>query len=66
MDFVVLVCESIFCAFLVYYTIEEAIEIKKHGISAYLGLGVWSFLDIIILAIGYTGIALNIYRYFKI
>lgn len=60
MDYVVLVCEAIFVLFLFYYTIEEIIEIRKHK-SEYFN-SVWSFLDVIIIGMGYVCVGMNIYR----
>ena len=33
LDYFVMACEVIFVLYLIYYSIEEAIEIRKHGIS---------------------------------
>jgi len=60
MDYVVLVCEGIFCFFLFYYTVEEILEIRKNG-TGYFN-SVWSFVDIIIIAMGIVCVSLNIYR----
>uniref|UniRef100_A0A915IHF6 Polycystic kidney disease 2-like 1 protein n=1 Tax=Romanomermis culicivorax TaxID=13658 RepID=A0A915IHF6_ROMCU len=60
MDYIVLVCEGIFCAFIVYYIIEECIEIFKHRCS-YFG-SFWNCLDLLVIAISLCCIGFSIYR----
>ena len=59
-DYFILALEILFAVFLVYYTIEEAIEIKIHKCKYFKE--VWNFLDIIILIIGFVCIGFNIFR----
>ena len=48
-DFVLMAFEFIFCFFVVYYMIEEAIEIKIHKLSYFTS--VWNLLDITVLVV---------------
>ncbi|RNA43788.1 polycystic kidney disease 2-like 1 [Brachionus plicatilis] len=63
-DFFILVCEIILCIFVLYYMIEEAIEIKKHRLSYFKAF--WNILDVVILAIAVVCIVFNIYRQEKV
>ena len=60
MDHFVMACEGIFIAFILYYFIEESIEIKKHG-TVYFS-DVWNIFDLIVICMGFICIAFNIYR----
>ena len=60
MDYFVLGCEIIAIFFLIYYTIEEGIEVNKHGL-AYI-FDIWNILDLVVLSMGYLCVVLNIYR----
>ena len=48
-EYFIMANEFIFIAFILYYIIEEALEIKKHGIK-YL-FSVWNILDIIVVVV---------------
>ena len=50
MDTVVFVCEVLFFVYLLYYTVEELIEIKVNG-KAYFS-DFWSYYDIFLLVLG--------------
>ena len=49
MDYFVMACEFILASFLVYYAIEEFIEIQKNSIF-YFG-NVWNVLDIVVIGV---------------
>ena len=53
-------CEGIFVLFMIYYTIEECIEIKKHKLK-YLK-SFWNILDLLVIILGYVCILFNLYR----
>lgn len=59
-DYFILALEILFAIFVVYYTIEEALEIKIHKLKYFKE--VWNILDIVILLIAYICIGFNIYR----
>lgn len=60
MEYFILACEFIFVLFIVYYMVEEAIEIKKHKLS-YLK-SMWNILDIVVIIIAILCIVFDIYR----
>ena len=59
-DFFIMACECIFCIFILYYTIEEVLEIKKHKLR-YLK-SFWNLLDILVIGISLVCIGFSIYR----
>ncbi len=46
--------------FLIYYTIEEIIEIKKHKLQYFKSF--WNVLDIVVLLLGYIAVLFHLYR----
>ena len=60
MDHFVMACEAIFVMFLVYYSIEEFIEIKKHKLSYFKSF--WNILDVVVILLGVVCIVFNLYR----
>lgn len=63
-DHFVMACEGIFILFIVYYTIEEILEIKKHKLKYFKSF--WNVLDVIVIFLGYVAIAFNLYRTFAV
>ena len=59
MDYFVMACEIIFTFFIIYYLIEEIIEIKKHGLKYFKS--VWNILDVIVVGISLVCIAFNVF-----
>lgn len=53
-------CEGLFILFLLYYSIEEIIEIKKHKIEYFKDF--WNIFDIIVILMGIICIVFNLYR----
>ncbi len=53
-------CEAIFLGFLVYYSIEEFIEIKKHKLAYFKSF--WNILDIVVILLGVICVVFNLYR----
>ena len=49
MDYFVMACEFIFCFFIVYYIIEEAIEIKMHKLKYFNSI--WNILDVAVIVV---------------
>lgn len=64
MDYFIMACEFILCLFILYYMVEEAIEIKKHKFSYFKS--VWNILDILVIAISIVCVAYNVYRTIKV
>ncbi|XP_013781183.2 polycystic kidney disease 2-like 1 protein [Limulus polyphemus] len=59
-DYVILACEGIFCLFIIYYIIEEAIEIKQNKCTYFKSF--WNILDILVILISLLCIAFSIFR----
>lgn len=50
-DYFILGCGIIHVAFIVYYCIEEFLEILKTGLSYFFGI--WNIMDIVVLTVGF-------------
>ena len=48
-DYFILACEIIFCLFILYYIIEEVLEIKQHKWNHFRS--VWNILDILVIVV---------------
>ncbi|XP_076327241.1 polycystin-2-like protein 1 isoform X3 [Tachypleus tridentatus] len=59
-DYVILACEGVFCLFIIYYIIEEAIEIKHNKCKYFKSF--WNILDILVILISLVCIAFSIFR----
>ncbi|KAK3592407.1 hypothetical protein CHS0354_004031 [Potamilus streckersoni] len=59
-DYFIMACEVIFVLFIVYYMIEEGLEIKKHKFSYFKSF--WNILDILVILIAILCFAFHIYR----
>ena len=53
-------CEVIFVLFLIYYAIEEFIEINRHKLAYFKSF--WNNLDVVVILLGAVCVAFNIYR----
>jgi len=60
MDHVVMACEGLFILFLLYYSIEEIIEIRKHKMEYFKDF--WNIFDIVVILMGIICIIFNLYR----
>jgi len=60
MDYFIMGCEGLFVLFLMYYTIEEMIEIKKHKSSYFKDF--WNIMDLIVVFMGYICVLFSVYR----
>ena len=54
MDYFVMACEFVYIAFIIYYIIEEIIEIRKNGFKYFRG--VWNLLDLTVIAVSYLAV----------
>ncbi|CAF0782686.1 unnamed protein product [Didymodactylos carnosus] len=63
-DYFIMACEILFVLFVLYYTIEEIIEISNLKMAYFKSI--WSCLDIIIILMSYVCIIFNIYRQFQV
>ncbi|CAF0862510.1 unnamed protein product [Rotaria sordida] len=59
-DYFVLGCEILFILFIIYYTIEEILEIRNLRIIYFKSI--MNCLDIVIILLAYVCIAFNVYR----
>ena len=48
-DYFTMACEFVFYGFVVYYCIEEAIEIRKHSFAYFTFI--WNIMDLAVLAV---------------
>ncbi|PAA75824.1 hypothetical protein BOX15_Mlig005060g3, partial [Macrostomum lignano] len=60
MDYFILACECVFMLFILYYIVEEALEIKKHKWRYFRCF--WNCLDILVIVISTVCAAFNVYR----
>ncbi|XP_053477960.1 polycystin-2 isoform X2 [Ictalurus furcatus] len=59
-DHFVGMCEVIFCFFVLYYMVEEVLEIRLHRLRYFKSL--WNCLDVLIVMLSVPAIIMNIYR----
>ncbi|XP_033890817.3 polycystin-2-like [Acipenser ruthenus] len=59
-DYFVAACEIAFCLFILYYMVEEILEIRIHRLYYFRSL--WNCLDILIIVLSLAAIVINIYR----
>lgn len=48
-DFVVLVCEAIFCAFIVYFLVEEVCELIRWRLLYFYAF--WTYIDLCVIGV---------------
>uniref|UniRef100_A0A8C1QBH3 Polycystin-2 n=1 Tax=Cyprinus carpio TaxID=7962 RepID=A0A8C1QBH3_CYPCA len=59
-DYFVGMCEVAFCLFVLYYLVEEVLEIRLHRLRYFKSL--WNCLDVLIVALSVPAIIMNICR----
>ncbi|CAK6958596.1 polycystin-2 [Scomber scombrus] len=59
-DYFVGLCEVAFCLFILYYVVEEVLEIRIHRLHYFKSL--WNCLDVLIVALSVVAIIMNITR----
>ncbi|XP_029996146.1 polycystin-2 isoform X2 [Sphaeramia orbicularis] len=59
-DYFVGVCEVAFCLFILYYVVEEVLEIRIHRLHYFKSL--WNCLDVLIVVLSAVAIIMNITR----
>ncbi|XP_050390964.1 polycystin-2 isoform X1 [Patella vulgata] len=59
-DFFIMACECIFVLFILYYIVEECLEIKKHRLHYFKSF--WNILDILVIIISLICVAFDVYR----
>ncbi|XP_039274381.2 polycystin-2-like protein 1 [Styela clava] len=63
-DYFLMACEILYVLFIVYYIVEEILEIKRHKCK-YFG-SFWNCLDILVIVLSIIAFAFNIYRTVKV
>ncbi|KAM6916243.1 polycystin-2-like protein 1 [Xenentodon cancila] len=63
-DHFILGCEMVFCVFILYYVVEEILELRIHKFS-YLK-SIWNILDILVILLALVAIIFNILRTIKV
>ncbi|XP_008828400.1 polycystin-2 [Nannospalax galili] len=59
-DFFLAACEIIFCFFILYYVVEEILEIRIHRLHYFRSF--WNCLDVVIVVLSIVAVVINIYR----
>ncbi|CAH2301373.1 polycystin-2 isoform X1 [Pelobates cultripes] len=59
-DYFLATCEIALCIFILYYIVEEIIEIRLHRLHYFRSL--WNCLDIVIIVLSLVGLAIGLYR----
>ncbi|XP_072051319.1 polycystin-2-like isoform X2 [Amphiura filiformis] len=60
MDYFVMACEGIFVLFILYYTVEEILEIKVHRLKYFKSI--WNCLDVLIILVSVVCMGFYLYR----
>ncbi|KAF7666868.1 hypothetical protein LDENG_00089920 [Lucifuga dentata] len=63
-DYFILACEMVFCLFILYYIVEEILELRIHKFSYFKS--VWNILDIVVIMLAIIAIIFNIFRTIKV
>nr|XP_032805650.1 polycystic kidney disease 2-like 1 protein [Petromyzon marinus]XP_032805653.1 polycystic kidney disease 2-like 1 protein [Petromyzon marinus] len=59
-DYFILACEAIFCCFILYYIVEEILELSIHKFAYFKS--VWNCLDLLVIMLSVVAIIFNVYR----
>ncbi|XP_032488120.1 polycystin-2 isoform X1 [Phocoena sinus] len=59
-DFFLAACEIIFCFFILYYVVEEILEIRIHKLHYFRSF--WNCLDVVIIVLSVVAAGINIHR----
>ncbi|XP_071402027.1 polycystin-2-like protein 1 [Centroberyx affinis] len=63
-DYFILACEMVFCLFILYYIVEEILELRIHKCSYFKSI--WNILDIVVILLAIVAIIFNIFRTIKV
>ncbi|XP_029962580.1 polycystic kidney disease 2-like 1 protein [Salarias fasciatus] len=63
-DYFILGCEIVFCIFILYYIVEEILELRIHKFSYFNSI--WNILDIVVIMLAVVAIVFNIFRTIKV
>ncbi|KAF3827839.1 hypothetical protein GH733_001074 [Mirounga leonina] len=59
-DFFIIGCEIIFCIFILYYVVEEILELHIHRLR-YLS-SIWNILDLVVILLSIVAVGFHIFR----
>lgn len=62
-DYFILGCELLFCVFILYYIVEEILELKIHKFSYFNSI--WNILDIVVILVRKDGSNMSFYQIFQ-
>lgn len=48
-DYFIIGCEMVFCLFILYYIVEEILELRIHGFSYFSSI--WNTLDVVVILV---------------
>ncbi|XP_034754563.1 polycystic kidney disease 2-like 1 protein isoform X1 [Etheostoma cragini] len=63
-DFFILGCEIVFCLFIMYYVVEEILELRIHRLSYFKSI--WNILDVVVIMLAIVAIIFNVFRTVKV
>ncbi|KAM7409108.1 hypothetical protein PAMA_002695 [Pampus argenteus] len=63
-DYFIFGCEIVFCLFILYYVVEEILELRIHKFSYFKSI--WNILDIVVIMLAIVAIVFNIFRTVKV
>ncbi|XP_028278433.1 polycystic kidney disease 2-like 1 protein [Parambassis ranga] len=63
-DYFILGCEMVFCVFILYYIVEEILELRIHRFSYFKSI--WNILDLVVIMLAIVAIIFNIFRTVKV
>ncbi|XP_056251997.1 polycystic kidney disease 2-like 1 protein [Seriola aureovittata] len=63
-DYFILGCEIVFCLFILYYVVEEILEVRIHKLSYFKCI--WNILDVVVIMLAIVAIIFNVFRTVKV
>ncbi|CAL8257105.1 unnamed protein product [Lota lota] len=63
-DYFILGCECVFCLFILYYIVEEILELRIHKLSYFKS--VWNILDVVVIMLALIAVVFNVFRTIKV
>ncbi|XP_060782070.1 polycystin-2-like protein 1 [Neoarius graeffei] len=63
-DYFIIGCEMVFCVFILYYIVEEILEVRIHKCSYFTSI--WNILDVVVLLLAVVAIVFNVFRTMKV
>ncbi|NWX66897.1 PK2L1 protein, partial [Promerops cafer] len=59
-DLFIVACEIVFCVFIFYYVVEEALELRIHKFQYFTSI--WNILDVVVILLSIVAIGFHIFR----